>query len=117
MLRTCVDAGRPGPGAGFRPAASAPRCMSWTPIAAVFGLGPRAGALPGSGWDATATLKERDTGERGQPVRQLVLESRVTGLWCGHLSLPVGAVAAAHRRGRVVADGQPCLRDIAHLQT
>ena len=29
--------------------------------------------------DATATLEERDAGERGQPVHQLVLEGRVTG--------------------------------------
>ena len=58
----------------------------------------------------------RDAGERGQPVHQLVLESRVAGLWCGRLSLPVVPVAAAHGRGGVVADGESCLREIAHLQ-
>ena len=52
--------------------------------------------------DATATLKERDAGERGQPVHQLVLESRVTGLCCGRLSLPVVPVAAAHGCGGVI---------------
>src|SRR5690348_895811 len=72
--------------------------------------------LPGIWLDATATLKERDTGERGQPVHQLVLESRVAGLWCGRLSLPVVPVAAAHGCGGVVADGEPCLREMAHLQ-
>src|SRR6266702_1137735 len=66
--------------------------------------------------DATATLRERDAGERGQPVHQLVLESRVTGLCCGRLSLPVVPVAAAHGCGGVTADGEPCLGEIAHLQ-
>src|ERR1700760_2352640 len=49
-------------------------------------------------------------------MHQLVLESRVTGLWCGCLLLPVVPVAAAYGRGCVVADGQPCLREVAHLQ-
>src|SRR6185437_8874536 len=66
--------------------------------------------------DATAALKERDAGERGQPVHQLVLESRVTSLCCGRLPLPVVPVAAAHGGGRVIADGEPCLREIAQLQ-
>src|SRR5260370_470696 len=61
-------------------------------------------------------LKERDTGERGQPVHQLVLESRVTGSCGGRLSLPVVPVAAAHGCGGVIADGEPCLREIADLQ-
>src|SRR5258707_7272479 len=77
--------------------------------------------IPGRGspriWlDATATLKERDAGERGQPVHQLVLESRVTNSCGGRLSLPVVPVAAAHGCGGVIADGEPCLREIAHLQ-
>jgi len=68
------------------------------------------------GWDARGfpriwldarALKERDAGKRGQPVYQLVLESRVTGLRCGCLSLPVVPVTAAHGRGCVVANGQP----------
>jgi len=63
--------------------------------------------------DATATLKERDAGERGQPVHQLVLESRVTSLCCGRLSLPVVPVTAAHGCGGVIAGGEPCLREIA----
>src|SRR5690348_9317872 len=66
--------------------------------------------------DATATLQESETGERGQPVHQLVLESRVTGLWCGLLSLPVVPVAAAHGCGWVVADGEPCLREVSLFQ-
>src|SRR5215831_13989093 len=66
--------------------------------------------------DATAALQERDAGERGQPVHQLVLESRVAGLWRGRLPLPVVPVAAAHGCGCVVADGEPCLREITHLQ-
>src|SRR5215468_6464131 len=66
--------------------------------------------------DATAALQERDAGERGQPVHQLVLESRVAGLWCGRLPLPVVPVAAAHGRGCVVADGEPCLCEMTHLQ-
>jgi len=37
-------------------------------------------------------LKERDTGERGQPVHQLVLESRVTGS-CGGPPLTVAAAS------------------------
>jgi hypothetical protein len=37
-------------------------------------------------------------------------------LCCGRLSLPVAPVPAAHGGGCVVADGQPCLRAIAHLQ-
>jgi hypothetical protein len=44
--------------------------------------------------EATATLKERDAGERGQAVHQLVLESWVTSLCCGRLSLPVVPVEA-----------------------
>ncbi len=32
---------------------------------------------------------ERDAGERGQPVRQPVLEGRLPGLSCGRLPLPV----------------------------
>ena len=59
-------------------------------------------------------LEERDAGERGQPVYELVLESRVTGLWCGCLALPVVPVAAAHGCGCVVADGEPCLGEISH---
>src|SRR5258706_15539264 len=77
------------------------------------GLAWDPGGLLGS---ATATLKERDAGERGQPVHQLVLESWVTSLCCGRLSLPVVPVAAAHGCGGVIADGEPCLREIAHLQ-
>jgi hypothetical protein len=63
-------------------------------IAAFFGLrhGPGSSRI---GLDATATLEERDAGERGRPVYQLVLESRVTGLWCGRLSL-------AERSGQIV---------------
>src|SRR5258707_10673582 len=77
--------------------------------------------IPGRGspriWlDATATLKERDAGERGQPVHQLVLESRVTNSCGGRLSLPVVPVAAARGCGGVVADGEPCLGEIARLQ-
>ena len=34
-------------------------------IAALFGLGPRAGGFPRIWLDATATLAERDAGERG----------------------------------------------------
>src|SRR5438477_9537080 len=67
-------------------------------------------------FDATATLRQSDTGERGQPVHQLVLESRVTSLWCGRLPLPVVPVAAAHGCGCVAADGQPCLRAVSLLQ-
>src|SRR5215467_15972278 len=66
--------------------------------------------------DATAALQERDAGERGQPVHQLVLESRVTGLWCGCLPLPVVPVATGHGGGCGVADGEPCLGEVAHLQ-
>src|SRR5260370_4408636 len=66
--------------------------------------------------DATAALKERDTGERGQPVHQLVLESRVTGFCCGRLPLPVVPVAAANGCGCVVADGEPGLREVSQLQ-
>ena len=40
---------------------------------------PAGRRLPRIRLDATATLEERDTGKRGQPVHQLVLESRVTG--------------------------------------
>src|SRR6185312_15228868 len=43
-------------------------------------------------------------------------ESRVTSLCCGRLPLPVVPVAAAHGGGGVIADGEPCLREIAHLQ-
>ena len=84
-------------------------------IAALFGLEPGG---PGSLriWLDARALKERDAGERGQPVHQLVLESRVPGLCCGDLSLPVVPVAAAHGGGCVAADGEPCLRAIAHLQ-
>src|SRR5712692_4730613 len=80
------------------------------------GLGPGLRGSPRIWLDATAALEERDTGERGQPVHQLVLESQITGLWRGRLSLPVVPVAAAHRCGCAVADGEPCLREIAHLQ-
>src|SRR4029077_922508 len=73
-------------------------------------------ALPGIWLVVTAGLGERDTGERGQAVHELVLESRITGLWCGLLPLPVVPVAAAHRCRCVVADGQPCLREVSHLQ-
>src|SRR5215469_16422270 len=66
--------------------------------------------------DATAALKERDTGERGQPVHQPVLKSRVASLWRGRLPLPVVPVAAAHGCGCVVADGEPCLRAVSLLQ-
>src|SRR5580692_2637451 len=80
-------------------------------------LGPGPGPGPPRIWlDATATLKQRDTGERGQPVNQLVLESRVTGLCCGRLSLPVVPVAAARGCGGVIADREPCLGEIALLQ-
>src|SRR5262249_52410187 len=58
--------------------------------------------------DAAAALEERDAGERGQPVDQLVLESRVTGLWRRLLELPGVPVATAHRCGCVVPDGEPC---------
>jgi predicted ester cyclase len=67
--------------------------------------GTWAGGSPRIWLDATATLKERDTGECGQPVHQLVLEGRVTDLCCGRLSLPVVPVAAAHGCGAVVAEG------------
>src|SRR6266702_3082025 len=73
------------------------------------------GGFPRIWLDAAAPLKESDTGERGQPVHQLVLESRVTGLWCGRLPLPVVPVAA-HGGGRVVADGEPYLRAVSLLQ-
>ena len=56
---------------------------------------------------------ESDAGERGQPVHQLVLESRVASLWCRRVPLPVIPVAATHARGCVVADGEPCLGEIA----
>src|SRR6266516_1158889 len=69
---------------------------------------PRAGGRPRIWLGATASLKERDTGERGQPVHQLVLESRVASLWCGRLPLPVVPIAAAHGCGHVVTDGEPC---------
>jgi hypothetical protein len=39
--------------------------------------------------DAAATPKERDAGERGQQVHELVLERRVTGMRRGRLPLPV----------------------------
>src|SRR5215469_3267229 len=65
---------------------------------------------------ATAMLEEREAGEGGQPFDQLVLECRVTGFWRRILSLPVVPVAAAHGCGRVVADGEPCLGEIAHFQ-
>src|SRR6266436_1147922 len=41
---------------------------------------PRGPGSPRIWLGATAALKERDAGERGQAVHQLVLESRVTGL-------------------------------------
>src|SRR5258708_7253610 len=70
-----------------------------------------------AGWlDARAMLEERDAGERGQPVHQLVLEGRVAGFLCGRLPLPVIPVTAAHGGGCVVADGQPLLGEVAHLQ-
>src|SRR5258706_5682194 len=70
-----------------------------------------------AGWlDARAMLEERDAGERGQPVHQLVLEGRVAGFLCGRLPLPVIPVTAAHGGGCVVADGQPRLGEVAHLQ-
>jgi hypothetical protein len=48
-------------------------------VAALVGLGPGRGSA--RIWlVAAAALEERDTGEGGQPVHQLVLESRVTGL-------------------------------------
>lgn len=74
--------------------------------------------LPGgdvAGGPRISTLKERETGERGQPVHQLIQESRVTGLWCGLPPLPVVPVAA-HGCGCVGADGEPCLGEIALLQ-
>jgi hypothetical protein len=74
------------------------------------------GGFPRISLDAAAPLKESDTGERGQPVHQLVLESRVASLWCRRLPLLVVPVAAAHGGGRVVADGQPGLRAIPQLQ-
>src|SRR6266550_5899790 len=73
-------------------------------------------ALTAARAPATAMLDERDAGERGQPVHQLVLEGRVAGLRRGHLPLPVVPVAAAHGGGRVVADGEPRLREVSHLQ-
>src|SRR5215470_16138291 len=63
-----------------------------------------------------ATLKQSDTGERGQPAHQQVLESRVASLWCGRLPLPVVPVAAAHGGSYVVADGQPRLSAGSLLQ-
>ena len=39
------------------------------------------------------TLEERDTGERGQTAHQLVLESHVTGFWCGRLPRHDAALA------------------------
>ncbi len=80
------------------------------------GLGPALSGSPRIWLDATAALKERDTGERGQPVHQLVLESRVTGFCCGRLPLPVVPVAAADGCGCVVADGEPGLREVSQLQ-
>ena len=55
-------------------------------------------------------LEERDTGERGQPVYQLVLERRVAGLCCGYLSLPVVPVAAAHGCGAVLSRWDAVIR-------
>ncbi len=79
---------------------------------------------PGSGAEGLSSdlagrnrgAKERDTGERGQPVHQLVLESRVTGFCCGRVPLPVIPVAAADGCGCVVADGEPGLRQGSQLQ-
>ena len=60
--------------------------------------------------------KERDAGKRGQAVHQLVLESWVASLCCGRLSLPALPAATAHGCDGDIADGEPCLREIAHLQ-
>src|SRR5690242_6547429 len=69
----------------------------------------RCGGVLGSGWARPRRLKERDAGERGQPVYQLVLESGVAGLCRGRLPLPVVPVAATHGGGWVGADGEPGL--------
>src|SRR6266852_4488009 len=62
------------------------------------------------------SLEELDTGEAGQPVRQLVLEGWIAGFWRWRLPLLVVPVTAAHGGGRVVADREPCLRARAHLE-
>jgi hypothetical protein len=49
-------------------------------VAVLVGLGRRAEGFARIWLVATAVLDERDTGEGGQPVHQLVLESQVTGL-------------------------------------
>ena len=49
----------------------------------------------------------------GQPDHQFALERRVERFSCWRLPLPVVPVTTAHRRGRVVADCQPGLREIA----
>src|SRR5258706_10632093 len=61
-------------------------------------------------------LEELDTGEAGQPVRQLVLEGWIAGFWRWRLPLLVVPVTAAHGGGWVVADREPCLRARAHLE-
>src|SRR5258706_15853422 len=43
-------------------------------------------------------------------------KARVAGFLCGRLPLPVIPVTAAHGGGCVVADGQPRLGEVAHLQ-
>src|SRR5260221_55824 len=61
-------------------------------------------------------LEELDTGERGQPVHQLVLEGWIAGLWRWRLPLLVVPVTAAHGGGRVVADREPRLGARARLE-
>src|SRR5258706_13120755 len=61
-------------------------------------------------------LEELDTGEAGQPVRQLVLEGWIAGFWRWRLPLLVVPVTAAHGGGWVVADREPCLRARACLE-
>src|SRR5258707_12324689 len=61
-------------------------------------------------------LKEREAGERGQPVHQLVLESRVTGSCVGRLSLPGGPLTAARTWGGGIMDCCPILRGKRHLR-
>src|SRR5260370_2216547 len=58
-------------------------------------------------WLDARALQERDAGERGQPVHQLVLERRVTGLRGGRLPLPGVLVAAAHGGGGGGGGRQP----------
>jgi hypothetical protein len=63
---------------GFAAVVGAPGQVLCMTVPLAWARGVR--GFPGMWLDAAAALKERDAGERGQPVHQLVLESGVAGL-------------------------------------